>query len=156
MLTKTINNLFDALYECNLSDTGLNDFPVDACKQDNAYGHIANAIKALGFEKEYDAWTQTGDRPQLVVQRSDETNAVIKALLEAGYTAFSDEIEINLTTNFREIAEQLDAYGEGHISFTKDNPNHRGWIWFILSNDGEEQIADYTTSLEHIVDSAWS
>ena len=60
------NNLFDAIVAANLADCGENDLPAHACRQDSTYGHLAEAIKSLGYEAEYWAWVETGDRPDII------------------------------------------------------------------------------------------
>ena len=66
-----VNNLFDALHACNMADVpsdddNCNDLPCSAIYQDNAYGHICEAIKALGYEAEYNEYIESGDRPVIV------------------------------------------------------------------------------------------
>ena len=59
-------NLFNALHECNLSDAdgdSENDIPSKCSSQDHAFGHIAEALKDLGYQAEYDTYCETGDRP---------------------------------------------------------------------------------------------
>jgi hypothetical protein len=66
---KIANDLFDALYEANLADVSegdfRNDLPFGAACQDSTYGHICEAIKSLGYEVEYEAFIESGDRPVL-------------------------------------------------------------------------------------------
>ena len=49
--TQIINDLFNALHECNLADCDdegyANDLPAKSASQDNLFGHIAEAIKLL-------------------------------------------------------------------------------------------------------------
>jgi hypothetical protein len=68
--------LFHALAECNLASADAfdpasekwifhNDIPAECSNQDNAYGHIGEAIKCLGYLIEYNYWVETGDIPEI-------------------------------------------------------------------------------------------
>lgn len=69
------NQLFHALIECNLAgsdsldDSGEwvrhNNIPAHCSGQQDAYGHISNAIKCLGYEAELIQWVETGDAPDI-------------------------------------------------------------------------------------------
>lgn len=66
---KIAQNLFDALYEANMSDAtdgdAVNDLePVNSSK-DNLYGSLGNAIKDLGYYTEYVEFLETGDRVEI-------------------------------------------------------------------------------------------
>lgn len=68
-LIKTVQNLFEALHQANLADVPAdeeqaNDLPATAHGQENAFGHIAEAIKSLGFNEAYLYYCRTGEIPQ--------------------------------------------------------------------------------------------
>lgn len=66
----TAQNLFEALYQANLADSKeegyANDLEWQHAGQDNLFGHLANAVKALGYEDEYNEFVTTGELPERV------------------------------------------------------------------------------------------
>ena len=76
--TQIAANLFNALHEANLADAydeevpeNENDLPHALSGQDSLFGHLAEAIKSLGFEKEYDFYCDSGERPAFCFKVED-------------------------------------------------------------------------------------
>ena len=64
---KIANELFNALHEANMADCAdYNDLESCNIKQTDLYGHLCEAIKALGYSEEYEQYCETGDRPEIV------------------------------------------------------------------------------------------
>jgi hypothetical protein len=59
--TETINNLLVALHACNCADSSSSDLPNRAVRQDNAYGYICEALRAIAAHVELEAYVTTGD-----------------------------------------------------------------------------------------------
>ena len=65
------NQVLDILHECNMAgvdsgyDEGVNDLPLQSSRQPGTFGHIAEALKSLGYGAEYDQYCMTGDRPKI-------------------------------------------------------------------------------------------
>jgi hypothetical protein len=74
----------------------------------------------------------------------------IRALLSDGWkldSVFDTEEDIPVN-NETEAIEAIEAVGLGHLHVTRDND--RGWVFFVLGNDPDEVICDYTTNLDII------
>ena len=59
--TETINALLIALHNCNRADIEGSDLPNRACRSDDAYGCITDALWAIDAHKELAAYVATGD-----------------------------------------------------------------------------------------------
>ena len=59
--TETINLLLAALHNCNLADLPDSDLPNRACRSDDAFGYIEDALRAIDAHKELAAYIDTGD-----------------------------------------------------------------------------------------------
>jgi len=68
---KLINQLFEALAEANNSDSrnNPNDLHNSACNQNDLYGHLGDAIKCMGYLRQYDQWVDTGEIPTILDRR---------------------------------------------------------------------------------------
>jgi len=60
------NSLLQMLHDCNLAgvknyDGIINDLPLQSSSQFGTYGHIAEALKSLGYVQEYVAYCETGE-----------------------------------------------------------------------------------------------
>lgn len=69
-----LENLFSALSEANQSDCTIersgyeNDLDAKLSSQESLFGHIAEAIKSLGFEDEYNEYCETGEIPEQLLK----------------------------------------------------------------------------------------
>ncbi len=64
--TKMVNSLLQMLHDCNLAgvttyDGKINDLPPQSSSQSGTFGHIAEAIKSLGYVQEYNNYCETGE-----------------------------------------------------------------------------------------------
>ena len=58
---KIAKDLFDALGEANMGGTEENDLEYHHSRQIDLFGHLAESIKALGYEKEYLEYCENGE-----------------------------------------------------------------------------------------------
>ena len=78
----------------------------------------------------------------------------IRTALDAGYAISvwngGDEPEISKSTKLKPIMEAMFATDEEKLVLHKDG-ERQGWVHFVYGNDGYDVIADYVTTLEHLM-----
>jgi methylaspartate ammonia-lyase len=80
---------------------------------------------------------------------------VIRALKLAGWEPYEvddggDENE--KVTNETEAIDAVMAVDAAHMLFKRQEPFDTGYVFFVLGNDPEEVVCDYTTNLDPTVD----
>lgn len=94
--------------------------------------------------------------PTMTTPGSDEQGIrqVIKALLEAGYTldsVFDSEEDIPVRTE-DEAAKAITDVDMAHLHVFHPETDVKGWVFFVLGNDPEEVVNNYTVNLGHVID----
>lgn len=85
---------------------------------------------------------------------------VIRALRAAGHTLLLVDDggeEITVTTEKAAI-EAITAVDQAHLYVTLPGGESTGWVFFVLGNDPDEVVCDYTTNLDPTIDdltSSW-
>lgn len=79
----------------------------------------------------------------------------IRALKADGWELYCvfDGGEDVVVSNEKEAIEAIEATGMAHLHVYKNLPSNKvenAWIFFVLGNDPDEVICDYTTNLECI------
>lgn len=78
----------------------------------------------------------------------------IRALKAAGYTLDSvwDGVEESTPVkNETEALEVIMGLDQAHL-YVVQYGSHTGWVFFVLGNEPDEVINDYTLSLEAVID----
>jgi len=80
---------------------------------------------------------------------------VIRALVAGGWTldmVYDGEEEIPTTTE-SQVMDAVFAVDMAHLHVHKNDLH--GWVWFVLGNDPDEVVADYTINLEKVMGPLW-
>ena len=78
----------------------------------------------------------------------------IRALKAAGWRldyVNDGEDEVKVETE-KDATDAITAVDSAHLIVTKDEGCTRGYVFFVLGNDPEEVICDYTTNLSSVID----
>lgn len=85
--------------------------------------------------------------------RSTYTNALLRAIYahpEIKSVVIDDGGDKHRCANFRAAADVIDSVDDSSIFvFSTEKPSREtklGWMYIILSNDGDEQLSDYTAN----------
>jgi hypothetical protein len=79
---------------------------------------------------------------------------VIRALVASGHTPFAvnDGEETIHVKNETEAIEAITAVDCAHLYVQLPDGKTNGWVFFVLGNDPEEVVCDYTTNLDPTVE----
>jgi len=90
-------------------------------------------------------------------RRAEVERAIVKSVIEA---AIKQGWRLDAASNGEEYEEDIGpkrameiafACDEAHVYFRKGE--QRGWVFIVLGNEGWTVIADYTISLDPVIDS---
>lgn len=83
------------------------------------------------------------------MSRSTWTNAFIRALLAhpmAVKVKVDDDGENHTCKSFREVADVMDSVDLSYVTAFNEEGKQIGWFMFIMGNDDDEQLSDYTAN----------